>query len=120
MKKVIIKSLEELNITILNDDSASVVGTSLAGKIDVSYSNLVKLFGAPNSTGDEYKIDAEWEFKMNGKVMTIYNYKTGKNYNGKSGLATSRIRNWHVGAEDDMDVTEEIKILAAELQGTVY
>ena len=119
MKKVIKKSLEELNITILNDDSASVVGTSLAGKIDVSYSNLVKLFGAPNSTGDECKIDAEWEFKMNGKVMTIYNYKNGKNYNGKSGLATSRIRNWHVGAEDDMDVTEEIKILAAELQGTV-
>lgn len=110
------KSLEELNIKMLNDNY-SIVGTSLTGAMNVSYSNLVKLFGEPNGGGDEYKIDAEWEFEMNGKVMTIYNYKTGKNYNGKSGLATSRIKHWHVGAKDD--VTEEIKILAAELKGTV-
>ncbi len=116
MKKNIMKSLEELNIKKLKYDE-STIGTGLVGAINVSYSNLVKLLGEPNGGGDEYKIDAEWEFKMNGKVMTIYNYKTGKNYNGNSGLATSRIRDWHVGAQED--VTEEIKILAAELKGTV-
>lgn len=62
-----------------------------------------------------HKTDAEWEIEMNGKVMTIYNYKDGKNYNGRNGLPVSKITEWHIGSADD--VTEEVKILAKALEG---
>lgn len=45
--------------------------------------------------------------------MTIYNYKDGKNYNGKSGIATSRLRDWHIGGNEDLTV--EIEILKTAL-----
>ena len=82
----------------------SANGTSLMGEIDVSYTKLCKVFGEEHSSGDGYKTDAEWclKFDDNGQVViaTIYNYKSGKNYNGNRGTATSRIRDWHIGGHD--------------------
>jgi len=100
------------NIKLRGED-AEWVGTHLVGAIDVPYKTLVKLLGKPNTIGDEYKVDAEWEIEVNGKVMTIYNYKDGKNYNGKSGIATTKLRDWHIGGLDNMDA--EIIILKKAL-----
>lgn len=70
----------------------------LQGNVDVSYAQLVKVFGKPHSKGDGYKVDAEWRLKFSdGTVAAIYNYKDGKNYAGKHGLPVSKIRDWHVG-----------------------
>lgn len=83
--------------------------TCLQGEIDISYSELVSIFGPPNSEGDGHKVDAEWLIRFNqpdGPVYaTIYNYKTGKNYLGRTGQATSRIRDWHIGGESTLAVT---------------
>jgi len=98
---------------VMRDENAKDykwVGTSLSGYVFTNYKKIVKLLGQPNSIGDAHKIDACWEFEMNDKVMTIYNYKDGKNYNGKSGLPVSKITEWHIGSADD--VTEEVKTLA--------
>ena len=84
--------------------------SSLSAYIFVDYKKIVRLLGKPNAIGDTYKVDAEWEFEMNGKRMTIYNYKDGKNYNGRNGLAVSKITEWHIGSSDD--VTEEVRTLA--------
>lgn len=76
--------------------------TSLMGYFPepTKYSDLVKVFGKPNAKGDDYKTDAEWQGVINGNVFTIYNYKTGKNYNGSSGTATSKITTWHIGGNN--------------------
>jgi hypothetical protein len=86
--------------------------TSLKGEIDISYAELVEVFGEPHGVGDEYKVDAEWAFEFNIKeedsdrlvVATIYNYKDGKNYNGAEGLDVEDIRDWHIGGRSPLAV----------------
>lgn len=102
----------------MRDKDAPFESTSLFGYITTDYANIIALFGKPNRKGDEYKVDAEWEFEMNGKVMTIYNYKDGKSYNGRNGLATKDITEWHIGSAND--VTKEIPILAKALNSNYY
>ena len=77
----------------------SYVGTSLQGYVDVSYGDLVKVFGEPNSQGDDYKVDAEWNGTINDLAFTIYNYKDGKNYVGAKGKKVEDIRDWHIGGK---------------------
>lgn len=75
-------------------------GSSLQGYIDCDYATLKKVFGKEHSDGDGYKVDAEWALKFSdGTYATIYNYKDGKNYCGKSGLAKTKITDWHVGGQ---------------------
>ncbi len=88
------------------------VGGSLFGYMRANYKDLKKLLGNP-SDGDGYKVDAEWSIIINGKGINIYNYKDGKNYNGKDGLPKTKITDWHIGAEED--VTEEVNFLAKKL-----
>jgi hypothetical protein len=72
-------------------------GTSLQGYIDCTYAKLKSKFGKALE-GDGYKVDAEWIVKFkDGTVATIYNYKDGKNYCGASGLAKTKITDWHIG-----------------------
>lgn len=108
------KKLGELKITIGNK---SKIGSSLAGYIKVAYAKLVDLLGQPNAGNDGYKTDAEWELTINGKVLTIYNYKDGVNYNGEEdGIPLASITDWHIGAGED--ITTEARLLAKELGST--
>lgn len=80
-----------------HNDNIDWQGGSLQGAIDEDYRKLKKVFGKPH-TSDEYKVDAEWDVLFeDGTYATIYNYKTGKNYNGKHGLPKTKIRDWHIG-----------------------
>lgn len=75
-------------------------GSSLQGYFpeNTKYSDLVKVFGKPNRENFEnYKVDTSWEGLVDGEEFTIYNYKTGKNYNGESGLEIEDITDWHIG-----------------------
>lgn len=72
-------------------------GTCLQGYINTSYARLVEVFGEPNTEGDGCKVDAEWVGEIDGYVFTIYNYKSGKNYRGESGIPTEEITDWHIG-----------------------
>lgn len=75
-------------------------GSCLQDYINISYKNLVKVFGKQNDKTDEYKTDAEWFIKTPAGFATIYNYKDGKNYNGKDGLEIKNIMDWHIGGEN--------------------
>jgi len=90
-----------------NDLTINIDGTSLKGRIDASYDELVKVFGNPHN-GDEYKTDAQWDIRFgDGELASIYNYKDGMNYNNvdegtpfddhDEGTPTSDIRDWHIG-----------------------
>jgi hypothetical protein len=84
--------------TTHNEDSTiNLNASSLQGCIDTSYANIVKAFGEP-TTGDEYKIDAEWNIVFSdGTRASIYNWKDGVNYCGEQGIPTEKITDWHIG-----------------------
>ena len=75
-------------------------GTHLQGYVDVTYARLRKIFGEESELGDDYKCDANWEVQTPFGVATIYNYKDGKNYLGKDGMAVKDITEWHVGGHN--------------------
>lgn len=83
-----------------NDTDISISGTSLQGYCDAgtTYYDLVNAFGEPQK-GDGYKVDAEWSMLFSGRVATIYNYKTGKNYCGSEGRHVIDMAgdDWHIG-----------------------
>ena len=88
-----------MNVQPLEEYDTRVNGTSLTGYLEIRYSDLVEMFGEP-LTGDGYKVDAEWNLEIDGdNIVTIYNYKTGKNYLGANGLNVEDITRWHIGSK---------------------
>ena len=71
-------------------------GTYLQDYIDVSYKELVKVFGK-SIKDDGYKTDAQWTGTIDGEIFTIYNYKDGKNYLEREGTPKTKITEWHIG-----------------------
>lgn len=77
----------------------------LQGYIDISYKELVEIFGEPNGLGDGYKVDAEWILKYDNEYpISIYNYKNGKNYCGADGYDVEDITDWHIGGSESRAV----------------
>ena len=110
------KTKEKKVIELVGEDEP-FVSSSLVGNIDVPYKKLVKLLGTPNIGSDGHKVDAEWNIRVNGKFMSIYNYKDGKVYCGKSGIATTKLTDWHIGGAENLDAEIVVlKTLLAEIE----
>lgn len=75
----------------------------LVGEIEITYNELVEVFGPPNMKTDGYKTDAEWKLNIDGRDIFIYNYKDGKNYLGDDGLEVEDITCWHIGGNRKAD-----------------
>ena len=75
-------------------------GTSLEGRVEVDYKDLVEIFGEPSGKTDGSKTDAEWNVMTPYGIATIYNYKDGKNYCGDNGLEVEDIKDWHIGGHN--------------------
>ena len=82
------------------DLTGKAIGSSLKEEIEITYSELVTMFGEPNAENDGYKVDAEWKINTPYGVATIYNYKTGKNYLRDEGKEVKDITDWQIGASD--------------------
>jgi hypothetical protein len=69
---------------------SEVVGTSLVGYLELSYSELVETFGEPHIVSDGHdKVYNEWAFVIDGRPVTIYDYKeNGAEIQGYA---------WHIG-----------------------
>jgi len=101
---ILFKLMEVKKLDGSDEVMKAVCGTSLVGSIEVSYFRIKEVFGMPSSDGDDYKTDAEWYIQTPEGVATLYNYKSGKNYNDDGGgLPTSKITDWHIGGK-----TEEV------------
>ena len=78
-------------------------GTCLQGEIYMPYKEMVNLLGEPtiaNSTAGD-KTDVEWVILATigeeSYIITIYNWKDGRSYNGEEGLYNKELCNWHIG-----------------------
>lgn len=83
--------------TLVDRDEANMSG--YLGAFEMPYRDVVKKFGQPNSTGDSYKVDAEWVFATPAGILTIYNYKTGPNYD-ENVKSIDDVNDWHIGGFD--------------------
>jgi major membrane immunogen (membrane-anchored lipoprotein) len=105
-----------MKFTTHNQKEINIDGTHLVGTLTANYADIKKIFGKSTENFDDYKCDAEWEIEFeDGKVATIYNWKDGKNYCGKSGLPKSKITNWHIGGKDSSVIENLEKLLAPKL-----
>lgn len=75
------------------------IGTSLQDEVDISFAELVRVFGEPHTKSEDGKMDAQWAFETPYGTATIYNYKSGPAYNDGMG-SVEEIRDWHIGGED--------------------
>jgi len=96
--------------------------TSLQGYINTSYADLVGCFGEPQGGFDDYKCDCEWNIKFaDGVVVSIYNWKNGKNYCGEDGLDLVDITDWHIGGHRGTGAVSRVEeCLDAYLKATCY
>jgi hypothetical protein len=84
----------------------SMNGTSLIGYVVTTYDKIFNTFGEPYYTSDDPsdKVPAEWVITFkDGKVATIYVYKTG-------GVVPKEEYRWHVGG-NSRDVLGRVSAL---------
>lgn len=104
-----------MNFKTHNEKEIDCMETCLQGNLTLKYSDIEKVFGEPHGS-DGYKTDAEWEIEFeDGVVATIYNYKDGKNYNGRSGIATTKITDWHIGGLSEKAIQNVIKVMGEKI-----
>lgn len=73
-----------------NDARIEFSGTCLQGYVYPTYARLVEVFGDPIRYDDGYRVQAEWNFKINGEIGTIYDWK-------ENGTPPEEVTEWHVG-----------------------
>lgn len=101
-----------MKFTTHNDAVIETSGTFLQGYIIANYADLVKAFGQPHNPED-YKTDAEWDICFeDGTRATVYNWKNGKNYCGKDGLAVEDIEDWNVGGFNKDAIERVLAVLS--------
>jgi len=86
------------------------------GDIEVSYNDLVKLFGEPGE-GDDYKVSMEWSVEdQDGNIVNIYDWKATTLYDSDlydpEELKELDSFEWNIGAKNKED--------AKNLIGYVY
>ena len=92
------------DIKKLKKNDPATYDTALAGYIYASYEQLEKVFGKPHGKSSDGKTKAEWDLIINGKVVTIYDYK--------SSLPAKANVVWHIGGK-----TEGLPALLAKVTG---
>ena len=80
----------------------NIDGTHLVGRVETTYKNLVEKLGPPHHDyqTEPSKVSVEWSlrFPKTNDVVTIYNWKDGKNYLGDDeGDEIENITDWHIG-----------------------
>lgn len=93
-------------------NNADTCGTSLIGCVNISFDNLVEVFGKPNfdSLSGDDKVRIEWSIKFkDGTVATIYDWK---NYGRSNDWVKKNEKEWHIGGKSEKaftNVVAEIK-----------
>ena len=98
---------EDLNGVEIDD--FDVGGTVLVGCLrNVSYHELVELFGEPNGKNDTGKGSIEWIGQIDGEVFTIYDWKVDDIYENLE---------WNVGAHKASAYWDLLEFIERETNG---
>jgi len=92
-----------MNYKKLDGNDMSSNGTSLQGYVRTTRNNIVNKLGDETYWDNDYteKVQSEWVLKFDdGKVATIYNYKTG--------ITPLDEYDWHIGGHDE-DVVKRVE-----------
>ena len=82
-------------------------GTCLQGYLPITFERLCEVLGKPHYKEKGYnKSYNEWVFKINGSIVTIYDYK-------EDGSKTKGYE-WHIGGHTDYALASLNKLLDAE------
>jgi hypothetical protein len=84
-------------------DFNEIAGTHFQGAIRVPFDVLVEKLGEPDGPSSDGKVQAEWDYEINGQVCTIYDYKT--NREPESNIV------WHIGGKSKKALKAVIKFL---------
>jgi len=86
--------------------------THKVGDLTATYAELVDALGEPDTSEskgfreiDKYKSDAEWRMRILDTVVTVYNYKNGRNYAKQAGKDTEDITEWSIGGRTEKSAT---------------
>jgi len=91
------KKLTKPNFKIIQGSS----GTNFSLNISLEY--LIKKLGKPTQIGSgDNKIQLEWDFIDNQKVLTIYDYKENK--------PIHKINYWHIGSKNILNKEIQIEL----------
>ena len=123
-------------IELRNAENGELDGTSFQGEIDMSYEDMICIFGEPHGD-DGHKVDAEWSFVasswkkgpvafstaddvyMEEVEFSLYNWKDGRNYCGSEGLPLSDITDWNIGGRSHKAVEVVHSIIAERKEKTI-
>lgn len=89
---------------ICKTENVSANKTFLIGYLNLTYNEIVSIFGKPDRISGDNKVEWEWVFKLNDSVLTIYNWKDGPSYTGNKKIKPSNITDWHVGGKFRYDL----------------
>ena len=100
-----------MNSRIVTDPRPEILSSWMVDGLYITWNRLVSILGEPNSDGDGYKVDGEWEFLFDGEKCSIWNYKNGPNYFGEG--AVEDIDYFSMWSEDENIVAEFKKFIGA-------
>ena len=101
---------------VLKAEEARINGTYLVGYLeDVNFMDLVTGLGEPtfdDPSGDD-KVQVEWVVKFNGKIFTIYDWKT---YDRE--FTEHSLTKFNVGSKDvsGLEVSEFIEFVKGQIE----
>lgn len=85
-------------------------GTYLQGYLNASYEEIVSVLGQPIHPVE--KVDASWDFEIDGVVVTLYNWKNGQIYNGPKAPPVEKLKSWNIGGHDSKAVEAVSELFA--------
>ena len=111
--------MNDLKVKLQVNKTEDLYGTHLQGHMPdgTTYRQIVAAFGEPSLDGGCDKVDAQWAGTVNGKVFSIYNYKTGPAYLGSEGGCVGGLTggDWHIGGNVDTVVADLIACLKPDI-----
>jgi hypothetical protein len=91
----------------LPDGSISPIANEVCGHLlayfELDYKSIKRVFGVPTSPSiiDDYKCQCDWIIKFGKKIVYIYDWKSGSQYQGRGkGTPKSKVNFWSIGGCD--------------------